>query len=182
MYCQMYPTIMYSIVVEVGLSESLDKDKIMSLNYWGGANGWEPLGPQISLLNEIKSDSSLELLIMKLKFKGFEHLIWKLEQTLILGKTEGSWKGAGRRHDHWWHKHELTRTESSNYWQTILEKWHPLGHEKLEVTERMNHNPGFSPVLTLDIENCIWNWNFCLKLCLWLITENIRLKQTLLYN
>ena len=53
---------------------------------------WTARRSNKSILKEIKSEYSLEGLMLKLKLQYFGHLIWKpisLEETLMLGKTEG---------------------------------------------------------------------------------------------
>ena len=49
-----------------------------------------------SILKEINSEYSLEGLMLKLKLQYFGHLRWganTLGKTLMLGKTEGRWRG-----------------------------------------------------------------------------------------
>ena len=49
-----------------------------------------------SLLKEISPEYSLQGLMLKLKLQYFGHLMWRtdsLEKTLMLGKTEGGWRG-----------------------------------------------------------------------------------------
>ena len=49
-----------------------------------------------SILKEISPEFSLEVLILKLKFQYFSHLIRRadsLEETLMLGKIEGRRRG-----------------------------------------------------------------------------------------
>ena len=51
------------------------------------------------ILKEINPEYSLEGLMLKLKFQHFGHLMWRvnsLEQTLMLGKTEGKRRGQQR--------------------------------------------------------------------------------------
>ena len=53
---------------------------------------WTARRSNQSILKEISPESSLEGLMLKLKFQYFGHLIWitdSLEKTLMLGKIEG---------------------------------------------------------------------------------------------
>ena len=50
------------------------------------------MSSNLSILKEIRPEYSLDGLILKLKLKYFEHLMWRtdsLEKTLMLGKIEG---------------------------------------------------------------------------------------------
>ena len=52
-----------------------------------------------SILKEINPEYSLEVLLLKLKFQYFGHMMQRvdsLEKTLRLGKTEGKGKGGNR--------------------------------------------------------------------------------------
>jgi len=53
---------------------------------------WTARRSNQSILKEISPECSLEGLVLKLKFRSFGHLVWKLdslEKTLMLGKLEG---------------------------------------------------------------------------------------------
>ena len=53
---------------------------------------WTARRSNQSILKEISPEYSLEGLVLKLKFRSFGHLVWKLdslEKTLMLGKLEG---------------------------------------------------------------------------------------------
>ena len=53
---------------------------------------WTARRSNHSILKEINPEYSLEELMLKLKLQYFDHLMWKansLENTLMLGKTEG---------------------------------------------------------------------------------------------
>ena len=53
---------------------------------------WTAKGSKESILKEIIPESSLEGLILKLKFQYFGHLMWRtdsVEETLMLGRKEG---------------------------------------------------------------------------------------------
>ena len=57
-----------------------------------------------SILKEISPEYSLEVLMLKLKFQHFGHLVQKadsLEKTLILGKTEGRRRRGKQRMRGW---------------------------------------------------------------------------------
>ena len=57
-----------------------------------------------SVLKEINPEYSLERLMVKLKLQYFGHLMWganSLEETLMLGKTEGRKRRDSRRWDGW---------------------------------------------------------------------------------
>ena len=56
-----------------------------------------------SILKEINSENSLKMLMLKLKFQYFGHLIQRvesLEKTLVLGKIEGR-RRRGRQRTRW---------------------------------------------------------------------------------
>ena len=57
---------------------------------------WTARRSNQSILKEINSECSLEVLLLKLKLQYFGHLMWRanlLEKTLMLGKNEGKRRG-----------------------------------------------------------------------------------------
>ena len=53
---------------------------------------WTAKRPNLSILKEINPEYSMKGLMLKLMLQYFGHLIWRadsLEETLMLGKTEG---------------------------------------------------------------------------------------------
>ena len=53
---------------------------------------WTARRPNLSILKEINPEYSMKGLMLKLMLQYFGHLIWRadsLEETLMLGKTEG---------------------------------------------------------------------------------------------
>ena len=64
---------------------------------------WIARRPNQSILKEINSEYSLEVLALKLKLQHFGHLLWRansLEKTLMLRKIEGR-KRRGRQRMKW---------------------------------------------------------------------------------
>ena len=64
---------------------------------------WTARWSNQSVLKEISPEYSLEGLMLKLKFQGFGHLMWRtdsLEKTLMLGKIEGE-RRRGRQRMRW---------------------------------------------------------------------------------
>ena len=60
---------------------------------------WSAKRSNLSILKEIKPEYSLERLMLKLKLQSFGHLMRRadsLEETLMLGKIEGSRRGRQR--------------------------------------------------------------------------------------
>ena len=65
---------------------------------------WTARRSNQSILKEIKTDYSLEGLMLKLKLQYFGHLMQKtdsLENTLMLRKIEGRRRRGDRGHDDW---------------------------------------------------------------------------------
>ena len=80
--------------VRVGLWRKLSTEKLMLLKCGVGEDSWESLGLQgdptsQSILKELSPGCSLEGLMLKLKLQYFDHLMWRVEKILMLGKTEG---------------------------------------------------------------------------------------------
>ena len=85
----------------------LSTKELMFLDCGAGENSWESLGypgdQKQSILKEINSEYSLEVLILKLKLQYFGHLLQRansLEKTLMLGKIE-SRRGRGQQRMRW---------------------------------------------------------------------------------
>ena len=60
---------------------------------------WTAKGSNLSILNEINSEYSLEGLMLKLKLQYFGHLMWRaysLEKILMLGGIGGRIRGQQR--------------------------------------------------------------------------------------
>jgi len=61
---------------------------------------WTARRSNLSILKELSPEYSLERLMLKLKLQYLGHLMGRtdsLEQTLMLGKIEGRWKGGWKR-------------------------------------------------------------------------------------
>ena len=83
-------------------------ESILSLKLWCWRRLlWVPWTARRSnqlILKEVSPEYSLEGLMLKLKLQYFDHLIWRtdsLENTLMLGKIEGSGEGDDRGWDCW---------------------------------------------------------------------------------
>ena len=94
---------------------------------------WIARRPNLSILREINSEYSLEVLALKLKLKYFGHLLQRansLEKTLMLGKTEGRRRGETEDEMIGWHHqlngHEFEQTSGVNEGWGILAcySWH----------------------------------------------------------
>ena len=81
------------MVVGVGLW--LSTEELMLLNCGAKEDSWGSLGcKEIKSVNPKGNQSwILEGLLLKLKLQYFDHLMWKAEKTLMLGKIEGSRRG-----------------------------------------------------------------------------------------
>ena len=65
---------------------------------------WTARRSNQSILNEISTGCSLEVLMLKLKFQYFGHLMWRadsFEKSQMLGKTEGRRRRDNRGWDGW---------------------------------------------------------------------------------
>ena len=89
---------------ELDHKRRLNTKELMPSNYGAGEDCWESLGLERrsnqSILKEINSEYSLEGLMLKLKLHYFGHLMRRadsLENTLMLGKTEGRRKRGHQR-------------------------------------------------------------------------------------
>ena len=79
----------------------------MLLNFWTVVLElvpWTARRFNQSILKEINPEYSLEGLMLRLKFQYFSHLMWRadsLENTLMLGKSEGRRRREDRGQDSW---------------------------------------------------------------------------------
>ena len=88
--------------VRLGLQRKLSAEELMLLNCGVEEDlrvPWTARRFNQSILKEINPEYSLEVLMLKLKFQYFVHLMQRadsLEKTLMLGKTEGG-RSRGRQ-------------------------------------------------------------------------------------
>ena len=102
---------------------------------------WTARRSNQSILKEINSEYSLEVLMLKLKFQHFGHLMGRansLEKTLMLGKIEG--RRRGRQRTRWLYSTTDQTDMGLNKTQEIVEDrgvWHATvcgGHKELDMT------------------------------------------------
>ena len=85
------------------------------------------------ILKEISSEYSLKVLMLKLILQYFGHLMWRtdsLEETLMLGKTEGRRRGLQRMR---W-LDDITDSMDMSL-SKLWECCSPWGHKELDMTE-----------------------------------------------
>ena len=99
-----------------------------------------------SILKEISSEYSLEVLMLKLKLQYFGHLMQRadsLEKTLMLGKTEGK-RRMGQQRMRWFDgttQWTWVWVWSRRWWRTgSLVYCSPRGHKESDMTEQLNNH------------------------------------------
>ena len=146
----LFPIVMYGC--EIWTIKKAEQWRIVLLKCGVRDDSWESFGLQgdptsQSILKEFSPDYSLERLMLRLKLQYFVHLMWRppsLEETLMLGKTEGRRRRGQQRWDGWmasptqW---TWVWVNSSSWWWTgrpgVLWSW---GREESDMTERLNWN------------------------------------------
>ena len=103
--------------------------------------------PNQSILKEINSAYSVEILMLKLNLQYFGHLIRRadsLEKTLMLGKTEDRRRRRRQWMRVWWHhwldEHEFEQTPGDSEGQGRPVCCSPRGDKESGVTEWLNNN------------------------------------------
>ena len=114
--------------------------KELMLSNCGAENSQESLRQQRSnqsILKEINSEYSLEVLMLKLKLQYFVNLMRRadsLEKTLMLGKTESRKRREMIGWHHQLHGHESEQTLRDSEGQGSLAYCSPWDHQKLDMT------------------------------------------------
>ena len=104
---------------------------------------WTVRSSNQSILKEISLESSLEGLMLKLKFQYCGHLMWRtdsFEKTLMLGKIEGG-RRRERQRMRWLNGiTNMMDMNLSRLWEMVMDReawWgcSPWGHKESDVTE-----------------------------------------------
>ena len=104
-----------------------------------------------SIIKEIHPEYSLEGLMLKLKFQYFGHLMRRtdsLEETLILGKTEGRRRRGQQRMgslDSRFDRHQFEQASGAGDGQGSLACCSPWGHKEPDMTEQLSLSLFFKP-------------------------------------
>ena len=105
---------------------------------------WTARRSNQSIWKEINSEYTLEGLMLKLKLKYFDYLIWtvdSLEKSLMLGNTEGR-RRRGHLRMRWLdgNGHELGQISGDGEGQGDLACCSPCGHKEFNMTGQLNNN------------------------------------------